>query len=402
MAGSELDLREVRAVAEVARARSFKAAAEAMHASQPTLSRLVASAEAKLGVTLFARGWEGADTTQEGDVVARSCGAILAAVDAAEQALPFGGGPRPRLRAGLTSDHLRAIDALIREGSVTLAARRLGRSQPEVSRTLSDFSRRFGLVLFQRAPSGMVALEPARTLARLHGTITFLLAQLPQHLARLEGQVVGRVAVGMLPFSGQDLIMKAFAEMTNRHPNVRLALLPGSYNSLVEALRRREIDRIVGILRQEACPTGLLETRLYDERFAVVARRDHPLQTRAADPRALAATNWIVAPHGTPIRSHFERVFLDLNLTPPTQTCELLTFGSAEQMLVDSHSVAMLTYSDRRLRLLRPELGEVPVPFPRRRAPIGVTRLASAEPDAATAAFDGILAEIVVRFEPGA
>lgn len=391
----ELEVREIVAIDAVARTRNFKIAAETLNTTQPTLSRLIASSERKLAITLFNRGWSGSDTTSRGDAVARMCRNAIVAIEAAESELFEGRKGAPSFTLNLRTAHLKAIEAVTRDGSVTIAAKRLGRSQPDLSRTLSDFSKRFHIELFQRTTTGMRPLPPALVLTALRGTLCYLQDKLVEQLHQLDGNIVGRVSIGMLPFSGQNLISRAFARLTNQHPNVRLTCVTGSYNGLVEALRRREIDRIIGILRQDACPEGIEETFLFDEWFTVVARADHPIQTTGHNVDALAATNWIVAPHGTPVRTHFETVFSNLNATPPTQTCEMLSFAAAEQMLIESHSVAMLTYSERKLNDLGPELSVVGTLFPETSAPIGISKLRDALNDPALDEFEAILEELV-------
>ncbi|WP_292025934.1 LysR family transcriptional regulator [Maritimibacter sp. UBA3975] len=391
----KLDIRELVAVDCVARARSFKLAAEVLHTSQPTLSRLISSAEDKLCTKIFDRGWSGADTTSQGDVVARFSGYVVSALDAAEAMLFSDQAARLSLRTNLRSNQIEMVAAICRYGSVTQAALALGRSQSDLSRMLSNLSKRFGLDLFTRSPAGMTPLLAANTLAELEGHISYYQAQMREQLGLLEADIVGRVSVGLLPFSGQDLILKTFGALTNDHPHVRLLAVPGSYNSLVGALRRREIDRIVGIARGDDCPRGLIEKPLYEERFAVIAKADHPLHAATSDADAFTRTNWIVAPHGTPVRSYFEAVFSDLNIAPPTQTCELLSFGTAEQMLIDSNSVAMLTYSERKLAELRSGLAEVATGLPKRRATIALTRLADEPHDAALAEFECLLDQVV-------
>lgn len=388
-----LETREIAAIDAVACSRSFRLAADLLHTTQPSLSRLIARAESRLGADLFRRGWSGAETTPAGDVAARSCASMLAAITDVERRLFGDRRDAPRLGTTVKSAHLRAIEAVTRDGSVSVAARRLGVGQPDLSRALSDFGKRFGIDLFRRSATGMEPLDTARILTELNATLTFLQNGLKRQLTELAGVVSGRVSVGMLPFSGQDLIAIAFARLANAHPNVRLSCVPGSYNGLIEALRRREIDRIIGVLRSDRRPEGIEEHHLYDERFTVVARRDHPI--RDADMAALARTHWIVAPHGTPVRTHFEAVFAELSLTPPTQTCEMLSFSAAEQMLVESDSLAMLTYSARKLATLRHDLRAVPTGFPAFPAPVGSMKLHGTEDDAALSAFDAILKGVV-------
>ncbi|GLO70893.1 hypothetical protein MACH17_24100 [Phaeobacter inhibens] len=393
--GEHLEIRQIVAVEAVAKTRSLKSAAELMNTTQPTLSRLIRAAESTLQTTLFRRGWSGADTTPKGDMTVRTCGAILAAIDDAGRQVFGPQTSAPTLSRNLRNAHLQAIAAITNEGSVSRAARALGRSQPDLSRTISDFSKRFGITLFRRSAAGMEPLAPARTLTDLHGTLIHHLDALSAQLSQLEGQIVGRVAVGMLPFSEQELISAAFARMANQHPNIRLSCVPGSYNALVKALRCREIDRIVGITRGKACPQGLWEERLFDEKFVVIANRDHPIQKNGREIAHLSRTNWVVAPHGTPVRAHFERVFSDLNAQAPTQTCEMLSFNAAECMLVESSSVAMLTYSENRLRNLRPELAEVHTLFHPARTSVGLTCLQGEADDPALDLFDNTLRELV-------
>jgi DNA-binding transcriptional LysR family regulator len=394
-----IDLREIAAIDSVAKMRSFMVAAEAINTTQPTLSRLIAAAEERLGVVLFRRGWSGAEATPAGDIAIRSSRAMLEAIGIAGERMFKDGRHRPPLWLNLKMSQLSVIEAVTRDCSVSLAAARLGRSQPDLSRTLSDFSKRFEIGLFQRTATGMQPLRPALTLTELAGNLRHQMTVLRMQLGSLEGVVLGRVSVGMLPFSGQDHISAAFARLSNLHPHIRLSCITGGYRGLVEALRRHEIDRIVGVLRGSDCPMGLEEEHLYDEHYRVVARHDHPLHATDCSPADLEATKWVVAPHGTPVRTHFEATFARLGITPPTQTCEMLSFTAAEQMLVESLSVAMLTYSDRRIARLRPELKVVQTGLPRVAAPVGLTRLKSAVSDAAIDEFDRIIRGLVRNVE---
>lgn len=184
---------------------------------------------------------------------------------------------------------------------------------------------------------------------------------------------IGRLSVGMLPFSGQDLVLKTFGELTNRHPELRLIAVPGSYTMLANALRHGEIDCMIGILRDPAPFPDLTEVFLYDERFTLVARQDHPCHIRVRSMADLKNEKWIVGQHGTPIRAYFDSLFETMGATPPNQTCEIHSFGGAERLVMESSSIALLCYSDRQLAALPPELRKVEVDLPNATASIGLT-----------------------------
>ncbi|WP_323021428.1 LysR family transcriptional regulator [Pararhodobacter sp.] len=376
-----LSAAEIRAVRALAEHRRTAQAAEALNLSQSALSRHVRAAEERLGITLFQRGWSGTDTTAAGDVVARQCQRVLNRIEAFDAA-----HPPARLAALARWRHLRAVSACVRAGSASAAAQALGMRQPAVSQALSEVAGYAGQPLFARRRDGLQALPVARDLA-------FLWQEVAQELGALAGLLdssttglSGRVAVGMLPFSGQNLVIEAFAEMTRDHPRLRLVAVPGGYSMLVDALQRGEIDLIMGTLRVPP-PPGLTEEWLYDEEYVMIARRDHPCHDGPLTLEALAGLNWSVAPHGTPVRRYFEAFFLNAPRPPQTQSVEIFSFANAEQMSLGSESVAMLCYNRERLARLNPELKRLDVTLPDPRVPVGLTRRADTPAPAAVDVF---------------
>ena len=386
-----LSLRMIRALPVLADARSLSGAAQVLNASPSALSRALGQAEARLGAALFQRGWSGIDPTAAGEAVLPLCARLMARIAAVEReglGLPPGA---PRVPVFLAWAHLRAVAAVAAAGGASGAAARLGVSQPAVSRLLAEAAAGLGVALFRRRPAGLQPLPAAQALAALWAECQALLAGLPHLLAERPAGLAGRVAVGMLPFSGQHAVMQALGDLTRAHPALRLMAMPGSYALLAEALRRGEIDLIVGILRQPP-PPGLVERALSAEAFTLVARADHPIHAAPVTIDRLAAAPWIVGPHGTPIRRWFETLFTTLGAQPPAQTCEIWSFAHAEQMIVESGSLALLSYGPQALAALRPDLRPVAFALPDPEVPVGVTLRAGADPGPAVAAFLGRLA----------
>ncbi|MFN4099897.1 MAG: LysR family transcriptional regulator, partial [Pararhodobacter sp.] len=282
---------------------------------------------------------------------------------------------------------LAALDAVVSTGSASAAARALGRSQPAVSQALSDLAACVPVPLFTRHSAGLEPMPAAFALSALWERVQGDLRALPALLETAARGLSGRVAVGLMPFSGQARVMAAFGDLTRQHPNLRLIGVPGNYTALCEALKRREIDVIVGLLRNPAPYPGFIEEKLAQERFTLVARRDHPVHDAPMTIETLAAQRWVVAPHGTPVRRYFETVFRRLGAVPPAQSYEIWSFADAEQMIVDSESVALLSYSDRTLAALRPDLRPVAFDLPEAGVAVGLTRLGDQPPSPALTAF---------------
>ena len=104
-----MDLRVVRYFLAVAREESISGAAEALHLSQPTLSRQLMDLEAELGKTLFIRGSRRITLTEQGallrkrageilDLVEKTTGELTADEDAIAGDIYIGGGESNALR----------------------------------------------------------------------------------------------------------------------------------------------------------------------------------------------------------------------------------------------------------------------------------------------------------------
>jgi len=380
-----LTAREARVIRALADHRRLGAAAEVLALSQSSLSRALAEAESRLGVTLFQRGWTGSEPTALGDVVVAQCQRILADIEAVERADL--GARHPKLAALVQWRHLKSLAAVVAQGSASAAARALGISQPAVSQALSDLAAFVPVPLLRRHSAGLDPEPAAFALAALWDRVRSELQILPGLLAEAATGLTGRVAVGLMPFSGQAGVMAALGDLTREHPNLRLIGVPGNYTALCEALKRREIDVIVGLLRNPAPYPGFAEEPLFAERFTLVARRDHPVHAAPVTIDTLAAQRWVVAPHGTPVRRYFETVFRRLGAVPPAQSYEIWSFADAEQMIVDSDSIALLSYSDRTLAALRADLRPVAFDLPDAGVDVGLTRLGDLPPSPAVSAF---------------
>jgi len=368
-----LTIRQVRAINAVATHASLARAGEHLHTSQSSLSRYIAEAERVVGQRLFQRGWTGMEPTSQGEIVIAHCRRMVSSIEAAQAALGSGGARVADLGHHLTWDLLRATDAVRAMGSVSAAAGYLQTSQPDVSRALGKLTAAVGRPPFRRTRTGMEATGAAVILSDLHGKLLLDVMLLPELLEALSGEVTGRVSVGLLPFSEQDVVVRAFGEILRRHRHVRLQAVTGSYAALIDGLRQGELDFVLGVLRKPPPFDTLEEVHLYDESFAVVVRADHPLAASSPTPGDLAQESWIVAPHGTPTRGYFEEWLIGEGLTPPAQTCEIVTFFLAEQMIIHSDAIGLLTYSGQRRAALREGLKILPIQLPDNVREIGLT-----------------------------
>ncbi|MFI2609734.1 LysR family transcriptional regulator [Kitasatospora sp. NPDC018619] len=170
---------------------------------------------------------------------------------------------------------LRALDALLRENSVTRAAERLGTSPAAVSRTLARLRRAVGDPLLVRAGQGMV---PTPRALELREEVGALLRDCENVLrpgagfapARLERTFTVQTAELLLARVAGPLVASVRAEA----PGVDVVFLPEALEG-GPALRQGLVDVELGVLGHldpEVRTRPLLRANLVG-----VARKDHPL-----------------------------------------------------------------------------------------------------------------------------
>jgi len=186
------------------------------------------------------------------------------------------------------------LDALLREGSVAGAARRLHVSAPAMSRRLARLRDAFGDPLF--VPAGRGLAPTARALA-LAPRVQAAIDQVRDVLTRetvdfgtLDRLFTLRANDG---FAGVWATRLAAALQADA-PGVAVQFLPRA-NRDAEALRSGDIDLDIGLPKTHE--PDIHSEPLFEAHFVGVVRSGHPLCARLADGAAIDAAAFAACPH---------------------------------------------------------------------------------------------------------
>lgn len=174
---------------------------------------------------------------------------------------------------------LPALDALLLEGSVARAARRLGLSASAMSRTLARLREATGDPLLVRAGRGLVPTPRALALRAqvaqlLQDAQSVLRPEQAPDLARLVRTFVVRTSDGFAENFGPALLTRIGREA----PGVRLHfMLKADKDS--RYLRDGTVDLETGVVGESMGPE-LRTQALFRDRFIGVVRRGHPLSEK--------------------------------------------------------------------------------------------------------------------------
>lgn len=123
---------------------------------------------------------------------------------------------------------LQTLVSVVDEGGFTAASRRLGLSQPAVSRAVAALEKELGLPLLIRGPDGL-SLTQAGSIALAHAREAVRhLTLMRTEVAGLGGDLTGTLSLASLPSVTATLVAPQLRVFTERHPAVTIRLLEGS------------------------------------------------------------------------------------------------------------------------------------------------------------------------------
>ncbi len=202
--------------------------------------------------------------------------------------------------SGIDLNLLPLLDALLEERHVTRAAKRVGLSQPAASRGLARLRELLADPLLVRSQRGLSPTPRAEALrAPVRQALTLLDQSLVEKVVFDPATARRKIRVVSDDYSELVLFPSLVSRLSKRAPGIDVLVPPtGAFE--FEPLLRGEIDLALAPLRANMPPPpGILEKKLYAERFVCVVRKGHPLAKRPTLARFADARHALIAPRGT-------------------------------------------------------------------------------------------------------
>jgi DNA-binding transcriptional LysR family regulator len=194
---------------------------------------------------------------------------------------------------------LRAFDAVLRDRSVTVAAARVGLTQPALSNALARLRTLFGDALFVRTPRGMHPTPYAQSIAdpvrRALGLIEATLTQARDFDPALSDRAF-RMHMSDI---GEMVFLPPLLERLRRAaPNVKVETRTVPESELPEALAAGEIDVAIGFLPGLRAPVR--SEPIFIDPYVCLMRADHPAAgARLSRRQFLEASHALVSSAGS-------------------------------------------------------------------------------------------------------
>lgn len=242
--------------------------------------------------------------------------------------------------------HLEIIAAIVDCGGMAEAARQLGKSQPSLSRTLSDLERRIGGAVFH---PGRRPLQPT-TLGQELAVWGRQVREATQAASALIGRE-GERARATIRIGGSHIFMEGvvatmIAEFQTGFPDLRVDQQFAYAEDLLAALHDGTLDLAICPIAADQTPRGLVFRPALPGRNVLATRADHPLTRHATlTLDDLAAYPWLAPPTTSPLYRDLRRTLAEIGADELKTRFSSGTLASVLGILASSDALTVLPRS---------------------------------------------------------
>ena len=202
-------------------------------------------------------------------------------------------------------DQLSALTTAAAYGSMGAAARHLEVSQQAVSARITAAEGLLGVVVLERATSGVRATGQGQLVLAWAQAVLDAAGELQDGVQGLRG--TGRRIVVAASNTVSEALLPLWASQLRRlHPDVALEVVLGNSQGVLEAVAKAEVD--LGYVETPRIPRALRSKAVAHDELIVVTPPDHPWarRRRGIDRAELSAARLVLREDGSGTRTHVE------------------------------------------------------------------------------------------------
>lgn len=171
---------------------------------------------------------------------------------------------------------LRYFVTVIREGSITAAAKSLHVTQPTLSRQLAALEDELGHALYQRTHSGIELTEQGVILRRYAESILALADKAEEEIALPTHSIAGKVHIAAGETQAMELVAEAMGRTQAEYPGITFELYSGTSADLMDNFVRGFYDFLLECEMRSHVEMNIMVLPHRDV-WGLLVRRDNPL-----------------------------------------------------------------------------------------------------------------------------
>jgi DNA-binding transcriptional LysR family regulator len=221
---------------------------------------------------------------------------------------------------------LRNVDyflTVVSEGSIRAAARRLGLTQPALTKAVQRLEDEAGVALFDRQARGVTLTNYGEVFLRHARALKASMVEASSEIDALKRGAAGLVRIGAGPSWLVRTIPEAIRRFQKERPRAQVQISGGLDDALKAALRAGELDLVLAALPDRRTESDLDREPLAVDDYRVIADIGHPLHREARPGLAdFLAFPWILPRSQTFMVSRLDALFRANGLPTPQPAIE--------------------------------------------------------------------------------
>jgi len=222
---------------------------------------------------------------------------------------------------------LQAFVAVLECGSIHAGARKLGVSQPALSKTLRALEDELGVQLVTRTSRGTVATAYGRSFLTRAQLVVREVALAKEEVEQLKGNLRGSLAISVTPATAIRVLPESVEGFRKDCPEIKLYINEALQAEATELVRSNAAEFALAPLDPALPSQEFRVESLLTSTMGIVMRRSHPL-AKSSSPTELLSSEWLqIAPSGS-LSSSLRRLFEanDIeNMPEPIVSCQSLS-----------------------------------------------------------------------------
>lgn len=234
--------------------------------------------------------------------------------------------------------HFRAFLAVVENGSLGEAAKRLEISQPTLTHIIQALERALGGVLFNRSSQGMKPNALGRALEARARVIAGEVGRAHREIGELLDAQRGKVVIAGGPVFVHPAIRRAVARFRQTHPKVEIEIREVLIREVIPAVRAGEIDYAIASFDELTDEDVTREVLLARQTVSIMTSADNPIaKKRRISLEEIWPGPWLLPTQGRVFRSKLDEIFRASGFPPLRATIECNSIFLMKRYLLESN-----------------------------------------------------------------
>ncbi|MES2433506.1 MAG: LysR family transcriptional regulator [Pseudomonadota bacterium] len=247
------------------------------------------------------------------------------------------------IQRGLKLSHLRLLAALAETSHISLAADRIGSTQPAASRLLAEVERIVGQPVHHRTGRGMSLTAVGQALATRAQRIQMELRDAARDMTEVASGTSGHVRIGSVTGPAIDRVLPTLRNARLTAPQVTVEVVVSPSDLLCEQLLAGRLDFVIGRLPEGATRDLFALTPIATEPVSLVVRKGHPLANHPnPTPKDLMSYDWVMPPPDSLLSRAVHARLRASGMPSPPQRLSTASFLLIFALIQQSNAIAPL------------------------------------------------------------